>query len=419
MTWRRTWWVVFVANLITSIGMMSFLPFFPSILEELGVAEERARMVWAGVLFGAAPLAAAIMGPIWGSIGDRYGRKLMVIRALLAITVFVGAMGFARSPWVLLALRLGQGVFSGFIPPSITLVSIAAPRDRQGRVTSTLQAALPAGMILGPVFGHFVAELFGVTSVFFFVAGMAASSALLVALFAHEDPSLLLTIEHFSPTSSLHEPRTPGPAASMRALLAEALGDLRRLFANRNIRWALLLLFAEQFGLGATNPLLEIHVENLLDAGPGEAADRTAWLFSALAVAGVVATPLWGRLGDRIGHDKALLASAISSGLLLGFHALAASYAALFSLRIALGATTPGSNVAAFGIAALETEHDRRGGAFGAVFSARALAVSIGATLGGALSSLFGIHALFVLTGAGILALLWAFRLQRSSSKAA
>ncbi len=415
--------MVFVANLITSIGMMSFLPFFPSILQELGVAEERARMVWAGVLFGAAPLAAAIMGPIWGSIGDRYGRKLMVVRALLAITLFVGAMGFARGPWVLLALRLGQGVFSGFIPPSITLVSIAAPRDLQGRVTSTLQAALPAGMILGPVFGHFVAELFGVTSVFFFVSGMAAASALLVALFAHEDASLLLTLERFSPTSSLHEPQTSanprstlGPAASMRALLAEALDDLRRLFANKNIRWALLILFAEQFGLGATNPLLEIHVENLLGVAPGEAADRTAWLFSALATVGVVATPLWGRLGDRIGHERALRASAISSGLLLGFHALAASYTALFALRVALGATTPGSNVAAFGVAALETEHDRRGGAFGAVFSARALAVSIGAMFGGALSSLVGIHGLFVLTGAGILALLWAFRLRRSTS---
>ncbi len=401
--WKRTWWVVFAANLITSIGMMSFLPFFPSILSDLGVVDEEARKVWAGVLFGAAPLAAAIMGPIWGSIGDRYGRKLMVVRALLAITVFVGAMGFARSPWVLLALRLGQGIFSGFIPPSITLVSVATPRELQGRVTSSLQSSLPAGMILGPVVGNAIAELGGASSVFFFVSAMAGASALLVALLAHEDPSLRLALEPFSPTS----------------LLAGAWGDFRLVLANRKIRLALLVLFVEQFGLGATNPLLEIHAENLLGALPGEASRQTAWLFSGLAIAGVIATPLWGRLGDRVGHERALLFSVVSSGLLLGLHAAARTYALLFVLRVTLGATTPGANVASFGVAALETGHDRRGVAFGAVFSARALAVSIGATLGGAFSSLLGIRGLFLATGAGILFLLIGFRGRRTRRETA
>ena len=163
-SWRHTYWVVFVSNLITAVGMMSFLPFFPAILQDLGVVDPDARAAWSGVCFGAAPLAAAFMGPIWGSIGDRFGRKLMLVRALLAIAVFVGAMGLATSPWHLLFLRLGQGVFSGFVPPSITLVSVASPREIQGRVTGSLQAALPIGMILGPLAGNFIQAAHGLSA---------------------------------------------------------------------------------------------------------------------------------------------------------------------------------------------------------------------------------------------------------------
>ncbi len=400
MPWRRTFWVVFISNLITAVGMMSFLPFFPAILRELGVDNLEERMVWSGVLFGAAPLAAAFMGPLWGSIGDRYGRKLMVVRALLAITVFVGAMGLAQNPWQLLALRLGQGIFSGFVPPSITLVSVLTPRERQGRVTGSLQAALPAGMITGPLVGALLQQNFGIQSIFVFVSCAAGASALLVALFAHEDPSLRTTIERFSPTS----------------LLSGAAQDLRKLFANARIRRAVGLLFAVQVGMGATNPLLQLHVEDLWEGDPVRVESLTAWLFSSLAIAGLIATPLWGRAGDRVGHTRALAIAAASSALLLALHAAAPTYAWLFGARIAIGFATPGTHVGAFGVAALETGDESRGSAFGAVFGARALAVSLGAMGGGALSSILGIRGLFVAAGAAIVVLLVVFNVRRRTA---
>lgn len=116
--WRRNLAVVFAANLLTSVGMMGFLPSFPSIVRSLGVTEEGAVEVWSGVLLAAAPLVAALLGPVWGAIGDRFGRKAMVLRALGGITLFTGAMSLVREPWQLLLLRLGQGVLSGYIPPS-------------------------------------------------------------------------------------------------------------------------------------------------------------------------------------------------------------------------------------------------------------------------------------------------------------
>ena len=51
--WKRTFAAVWVANSITSIGMMAFLPFFPSHLEHLGLSDRDAIATWAGVLYGA------------------------------------------------------------------------------------------------------------------------------------------------------------------------------------------------------------------------------------------------------------------------------------------------------------------------------------------------------------------------------
>ena len=195
-SWRRTYWVVWIANLVTSIGMMSFLPFFPSLLAEMGVTDEGARSTWAGACFAAAPLSATISAPMWGALGDRFGRKVMVCRAMMAISLFVGMMGFASSPAQLLALRLCQGMFSGFIPPSITLVSIAAPADRQGRVAGNLGMALGVGGLVGPMLGGFLATWFGSRRAVFFVVGVLALVSTVIVWFgAEEDRSLRRTTE--------------------------------------------------------------------------------------------------------------------------------------------------------------------------------------------------------------------------------
>ena len=365
--------------------MMSFLPFFPSYLEELGVEGRDALAAWTGVIFGAAPLAAAFMGPIWGSIGDRFSRKLMVVRALLAIMLFVGLMAFVRTPWELLALRFCQGIFSGFVPPSIALVSVAAPVRLQGRVVGSLQGALAAGSIVGPLVGAFVQEISGLSVVFLGVCGASGLSALLVGLFAHEDPELIETVESWSPTS----------------VLANTWNDVRDLFANTKLRSALVVLFCMQFGIGATNPLLELLVRDRWDGDPALVPRLTGLLFTLLALASLIAMPLWGRYGDRVGHARALVRCTFAGAVTLALHAAAPVFAALAGARVLLGLTSSGASAATFGIAATETAVERRGGAMAVAFSSRALAMSTGAMTGGALAAFLGIQGLF-LAGSGV-----------------
>lgn len=396
--WRRTYWSVWTANLITSIGMMSFLPFFPSLLEELGLEDPVAVATWSGVIFGAAPLSATFMSPIWGALGDRIGRKVMILRAMLAIALFVGCMGFATSAWQLLAMRIGQGLFSGFIPPSITLVSLGAPPEKQGRVAGNLTTALALGAIIGPMLGGVIAWVFSYQAVFFVVGGFALVSCALVAFFAEEDASQ---------RQERTEPLSFG--SIMRAVRA----DMSDAWRNLNVRGMVILIFCLQFGMGATNPVLVLYVRDLFEADGAPAwlglwpsvdssdsaamlALGTSLLFTGMALANLVSLPLWGRYGDRIGHKRALLLCAAGSALALGFQAAAPIYLLLLVGRAAMGAAMAGTGPLAFGLAASEVAIDRRGGAFGIVFSARTLAVAVGGMTGGYLYAVFSMQSLML-----------------------
>ncbi len=393
--WRRTYWAVWVANFVTAVGMQSFLPFFPGHLRLLGVEDPDALAAWSGVVYGAAPLSAALMAPLWGSLGDRVGRRAMVLRAMLAIAVFVGLMALARTPGELLALRILQGLFSGFLAPSMTLVSVSAPAERQGAISGSLQMAMASGSIVGPVIGGLVRAAAGVREVYFGVSAAALLSALLVAVLASEPPTAV-----------------PARARSLApsAVLGAAVEDLRGMARLPILRAALIVLFVVQLGMGSTNPLLELYVEDLWTGDPDLVPMWTGAAFSAAAVANVVAMPLWGRSGDRRGHGPMLVRCAVWSALALLLHALVPGAGALIAVRAILGAGTAGTGPLAFGVAAAETSVDRRGGAFGVVFSARALALAVAASLGGAASALVGIRGLYALGGLLVLGAAWGAR---------
>jgi DHA1 family multidrug resistance protein-like MFS transporter len=407
--WRRTYRAVFAANLVAALGMMSFLPFFPSLLEGLGVTERGPLEVWSGLCFGAAPLAAAIMGPVWGALGDRLGRKPMVLRSLLALTLFVGLMAFARTPQELLLLRLLQGAFSGFIAPSITLVSIGAAPERQGRVAGGLQMAMALGAIGGPLLGAAVSESFGLTAVFATVSITTAIAALLVALFASEteEPVGAALVVSGGPPA---RPGFANPLAVVRRMAAEIL----ELFDNRRLRAALLLLFATQLGIGATNPLLELFVRDLGGAPNGFSSSQlVAGLFSATALLNLLAMPAWGRHGDQGGHLRALAQASVGSAASLVLCGLAPVYLVLLGGRALQGLAAAGLSPNAYGVAADETPAARKGAAFGAVFSAGALAMALAAMIGGSLAAVVGVRGLFLCAAALPLLALGAVRLRR------
>src|SRR5690554_1559065 len=87
--WRRTLWAVWFAQLLAAVGFSFVMPFLPFFVRDLGVADDRMVGAWSGVAMFAAGLSLTIFQPIWGSLADRYGRKLMLQRAMFGGAIMI------------------------------------------------------------------------------------------------------------------------------------------------------------------------------------------------------------------------------------------------------------------------------------------------------------------------------------------
>src|SRR3984885_8175562 len=104
--WQQNLAVCVFGSFTTIVAMTLLLPFLPLYVEELGVSDHAAVVQWSGAAFGATYLSAALVAPLWGRLADRYGRKLMLIRASLGMAVAISLTGMAHNVWELVGLRL-------------------------------------------------------------------------------------------------------------------------------------------------------------------------------------------------------------------------------------------------------------------------------------------------------------------------
>jgi DHA1 family multidrug resistance protein-like MFS transporter len=97
---------------------------------------------------------------VWGVISDRVGRKAMFLRALFLSSAVGATAAFASAPWML-SISLGlAGLFSGFNPAAIALVSVSVPESKLNRSLSLLAGAQYIGTMIGPAVGAVLALAF-------------------------------------------------------------------------------------------------------------------------------------------------------------------------------------------------------------------------------------------------------------------
>lgn len=373
--WKRTLWILYGANVVTATGMMAMVPFLTFFVEDLGIEDSAERNRWAGVLVGAAPIAAALMGPIWGGISDRFGRKIMVLRALAAIVIFVGLMGLTHSLWTLLALRLLQGVFSGYVPTSITFASVLAPDSHQGRIAGLLQSSMPAGMVGGYLLGGLLSQAGNIRWIFPICSVLAAISFVVVLLFTHE------------PRRETQVDPSRGVGALVRGL-AKDIGFVLRIPPLMALLGAVVIVRAF---VSTVDPS---YARFVLEVG----GDKTfaGIVMSVQAGMVLIAMPIWGRIGDRLGARRTFMASALGVAVSYAAQAQATTPMELLLLRAAAGTCLAGVFPAAYSLAGRVTPPGGRGAAMGVVFMAVALAHAVGSSIGGGLLNLFGFRRLFL-----------------------
>ena len=98
--YRRNLYVLSVTVLLASLSWQQIIAFLPKFLKEIG-GEGRHFELWVGVIFASQSLAAIVMQPFWGKLGDNFGRKTMIIRAGLCLAGVYYGMILCQAPWQL------------------------------------------------------------------------------------------------------------------------------------------------------------------------------------------------------------------------------------------------------------------------------------------------------------------------------
>ena len=184
--WQRDQYVVVLTVALAHVAFDLTQPFIPLYVRELGVTDLADAAFWSGLIVGAGPLCRGLMGPFWGALADRYGRKPMVLRALVMIGIMQFAMAFVPNVHWLLALRVVMGLFAGFTPMAMALAISVSPRERMAQAIGMVQAAQFLPLAIGPTIGGVISDTFGLRTNFMLTGVMLLIPAALLYFMVKE-----------------------------------------------------------------------------------------------------------------------------------------------------------------------------------------------------------------------------------------
>lgn len=371
VSWKRNLAFIWVAQFLSIMGFSFGLPFAPYFFQELGVKPSELSM-WVAFFGASTPLTLAVFSPIWGALSDRFGRRPMLLRAYAGAAVILSLMGLVASPVWLIVLRLAQGVLTGTVTASQTLVSSHTPSHRSGIALGSLNSAVFSGALTGAFLGGIVAEAFGYRFAFYLSGWLMLFSALLVLFGVKESFKAPARADG----KGLFAGLKPGPAALNAAMPILLLMTT--------------VMFVRQFD-NSFIPLLVQDIHGRLEG----AAVRTGTLFAICGMAGVLSGFILGWLADRVSPAKIGKWSAFCAGLLMIPQAFAGSMGTLFGARFGMVFAAGGLDPVLQIWLAKKTPEKCRGLIFGWSASARALGWFFAPLAGGLVASAFGLRYVF------------------------
>ena len=95
--WKRNLYSLWATEFIAALGIAMVLPFLPFYIRELGLKDLQEVERSSGIIFATPYFLASLAGPLWGWLGDRYGRKMMLIRAVFSFAVITLLIGFVQN----------------------------------------------------------------------------------------------------------------------------------------------------------------------------------------------------------------------------------------------------------------------------------------------------------------------------------
>ncbi|MBV6697197.1 MFS transporter [Kitasatospora aureofaciens] len=215
---RRQVHAVAACYFVASFAALGLPPYLTAILPALGDSQAR----WAGVLYIVPTVFSALGAPLWGRLADRFGRKRLLLRAQLGLTVSFLVAGAADSlPAFTLALVL-QGFLGGTFAATNGYLAAALDGPRLSRALTLMQGSARAALVAAPILVGALSPWIDPHRQYLVMAVLPLAAALLLSRLPEPRPrpaaTTSSTISATSPTTE-NEPEGTAPA-SLRPLYA-------------------------------------------------------------------------------------------------------------------------------------------------------------------------------------------------------
>lgn len=368
--WQKTLWIVFFSQIVTVIGFASIFPFLPLYLQSLDSNTSLSIELLSGLVFASQSFTMMLASPVWGAIADRFGRKLMIERAVFGGAIVLFFMGYVETVEMLILLRLIQGFVTGSIPAANALIAATVPRERIGFAMGLMQVALWSGVAIGPLIGGVVADAFGYRASFMITAALLFVSGIMVRLGVKEE---------FTP---------PEPSKSGRPSMFQ---QWRNVLDAEGVKAAYFIRFLAGLGQILIFPIAPLFILTLLPAD----APVNFYTGLMLSVSGITSTGssiFLGRLGDGIGHRQILLGSVLFTALSYLPQGLVTSAWQLLLLRGMTGIGIGGTVTSLTALLAQYTKQGEEGSVYGLDAALVSGSRTIGPLLGGSLATWLGMR---------------------------
>lgn len=340
-------------------------------------------------------VAMASVQPLGGKLGDRWGRRPLMLSALVAFAVVSLAAALAPTLLALIVFRVLQALSAGLaVPNGMALVREAIPASRRGSRFGIVASLISVAAALGPPLGGLLVQFGGWRTIF------AANIVLVV-------PALVIGWRVFPDTG--HRPVLPRfdlPGAGLLSAILVALAVLLIRLPDQALLvsavWALALLGAGALFAGielrSPDPVLRLRLFRNRTFAGGNAAIAlsnlamyttliavpllaewrlhlapvgTGLLLAAMSATNFIAAPLGGRMADRAGRRFPTL-----TGLVLAVPPLVALAAAgdqigapLLTVCLAVSGFGFGMGWASLQTAVIESVDLRLAGSASGIFS--------------------------------------------------
>ena len=312
--WKKNLFVLSIAVFIAGIAFSEIMPFLSLYINTLGNFSHQQLNFWSGIVYSGTFIVSAVVSPWWGKLADKKGRKPMILRAGIGMSVVIACMGLVQNVWQLLLLRMLQGVFAGFISNSNALVATETPKTNSGQALGTIASATTAGTLLGPLVGGALTSIFSYRITFMITGGLLLLCSILVLFFVHEDDFKAVTAKK----------------------LDKASGVIKSLPSPHLIFGLLLTTLIIQAANNSINPIVSLYVRQLLNGH-----DNVVFISGVIAALPGIATFLvasrFGAHGDKIGTHKIIVAGFIAASIFFFLTAFVRNTVELGILRFLVG----------------------------------------------------------------------------------